>query len=170
MRLAKIYSTSIISLLTTLTFTATAFAQENCGPEKKKAICDEKLIKSKVDQACAILSDKGKAGVDDIKKLRFDCCGEPDYVWINDLHPKMIMHPIKPQLDGTDLTANKDPDGKALFVEFVKAVKSKPAGSWVDYKWTKLGDSDPTPKKSWVRKCKAKDVTEEWVVGSGTWK
>lgn len=147
-----------------------AFAQENCSAEKKKAVCDEKLVKDKVDTACKIIAEKGKAGVDEVKKLRFDCCGEPDYVWINDMQPKMVMHPIKPQLDGQDLSNNADPDGKKLFVEFVKAVKAKPNGSWVDYKWTKLGDADPTPKKSWVKKCKAKDVNEEWVVGSGTWK
>ena len=74
-----------------------------------------------------------------------------------------------PMLDGTDLTNNADPDGKKLFVEFVKAVQTKPNGAWVRYKWTKLGESDPTPKKSWVRKCKAKDSPDDWVVGSGTW-
>jgi methyl-accepting chemotaxis protein len=83
--------------------------------------------------------------------------------------PKMIMHPIKPQLDGTDLTKNVDTTGKFLFVEFVKAVEKKPAGDWVEYSWTKLGEADPSPKKSWVRSCKAKGQKAGWVVGSGTW-
>lgn len=149
---------------------ACAFAQQNCMSAKKKAVCDDKLVKSKVDEACKVLAEKGRDGIADVKKLRFDCCGEPDYVWINDLSPKMIMHPIKPQLDGTDLSENADPDGKKLFVEFAKSVKSKPSGGWVDYKWTKLGEADPSPKRSWVRGCKAKGESENWVVGSGTWK
>ena len=143
---------------------------EHCTPANKKALCNEQIIKDKVDWACKTIAEKGAdAGKAEIKKMRFDCCGEPDYVWINDMHPKMIMHPIKPQLDGQDITNNADPDGKKLFVEFVKAVKAKPDGDWVTYKWTKLGESDPTPKKSWVRKCKPKDSKDEWVVGSGTW-
>lgn len=156
-------------LIFMLALTTAAQAQENCTKENKKALCDEKLVKDKVDAACKILAEKGKDGKEEVRKLRFDCCGEPNYVWINDMHPKMVMHPMKPQLEGQDLTNNADPDGKKLFVEFVKAVKAKPAGAWVSYKWTKLGESDPTPKKSWVRDCKPKGEKEGWVVGSGTW-
>ncbi len=160
---------AILFGLAAFTASTTALAQENCTKENKKALCEEKIVKEKVDWACKVIGEKGQAGVEEVKKMRFDCCGEPNYVWINDLHPKMVMHPIKPQLDGTDLTNNADPDGKKLFVEFAKAVKAKPAGSWVSYKWTKLGDADPTPKKSWVKGCKVKDGKENWVVGSGTW-
>src|SRR5450631_1824927 len=51
-----------------------------------------------------------------ISKLRY---GNGDYFWINDLGPRMIMHPAKPELNGQDLTENRDPAGKQLFVEFV---------------------------------------------------
>jgi signal transduction histidine kinase len=169
MRVSRLFA-SLLLAASTLLMTTAAFAEENCTAEKKKAMCDEKLVKSKVDWACKVLTEKGKDGLADIKKDRFDCCGEPDYVWVNDLHPTMVMHPIKPQLDGTDLSANADPDGKKLFVEFAKAVKAKPTGSWVDYKWTKLGESDPSPKRSWVKGCTAKGEKEMWVIGSGTWK
>ena len=54
-----------------------------------------------------------------IRKLRYD---EKEYFWINDMHPKMVMHPIKPELDGTDLSNNADPKGKKLFVEFVNCL------------------------------------------------
>lgn len=35
------------------------------------------------------------------------------------------MHPIKPELDGKDQTDNRDPNGKQLYVEFVKVVKAQ---------------------------------------------
>lgn len=161
------FKTFIISLL--LAFPMASLANENCTKDNKKALCLESVVKEKVDWACKALAEKGQDALAEIKKMRFDCCGEPNYVWINDMHPKMIMHPIKPQLDGTDLTKNTDPAGKFLFVEFVKAVKAKPDGAWVEYKWTKLGEADATPKKSWVRSCKPKGGSEAWVVGSGTW-
>ena len=37
-----------------------------------------------------------------IKSMRF---GANEYLWINDMTPRMIMHPIKPELDGKDLSA-----------------------------------------------------------------
>ena len=157
-------------IVAVLLATTSLYAAENCTAENKKAVCTPNLIESKVDSACKILQEKGKGGLAEVKKMRFDCCGEPDYVWIQDMHPTMIMHPIKSQLDGQDLTNNADPDGKKLFVEFVKAIKASPKGAWVDYKWTKLGDADPTPKKSWVKTCMAKGEKEAWIVGSGTWK
>lgn len=159
-----------IILLTAITLiSGSVYAAENCTKDKKKAICEEKIVKDKVDWACELVEKKGKDALAEIKKMRFDCCGEPNYVWINDMHPKMVMHPIKPKLDTTDLTENKDPDGKKLFVEFVAAVKKTPAGDWVKYKWTKSEESDPTPKKSWVKACKVGATEEKWVVGSGTW-
>lgn len=146
------------------------FAAENCTAGKKHAVCTDASVMEKVDWACKLVESKGKEAIKEIRKMRYDCCGEPDYVWLNDMHPKMIMHPIKPAKDGADLTKDQDPDGKFLFVEFVKAVKAKPAGDWVEYQWPKFGEKQPTPKKSWVKACKVAGTADSWVVGSGTWK
>jgi methyl-accepting chemotaxis protein len=94
-----------------------------------------------------------------ISQLRYE---EKEYVWINDLHPRMVMHPYKPELDGTDLTENKDPSGKALFVEMVRVCREN-GGGVVDYLWPKPGASVPAPKISYVK------LFEPWgwIVGSG---
>lgn len=148
---------------------ASAFAAaENCTASKKTAVCSEAVVKERTEWACALVEKSGKDAVDEISLMRYDCCGEPNYVWINDMGPKMIMHPIKTQLNGTDLSANADDDGKKLFVEFTKA--ATPSGAWVDYKWKKVGEAKGSPKKSWVRKCKVGTTADFWVVGSGTWK
>ena len=36
-----------------------------------------------------------------VKVLRYQ---EKDYFWINDMHPNMLMHPFKPELDGKDIS------------------------------------------------------------------
>lgn len=146
-----------------------AQAGDNCTAAKKTAVCNESVIQERVDWACKIVETKGKAGLPEINAMRFECCGEPNYVWINDMTPKMVIHPIKTELNGQDLSKNKDPKGKLLFVDFVNAVKKTPNGAWVDYMWTKFGEKDASPKKSWVKKCKSADTKEDWVVGSGTW-
>ncbi|WP_425639995.1 methyl-accepting chemotaxis protein [Agrobacterium radiobacter] len=86
------------------------------------------------------------------------------YFWINDMHPKMVMHPIKPEMNGTDLTANKDPNGKALFVEFVNTVKAGGTG-FVDYYWPKPGAPEPVEKFSHV----AGFAPWGWIVGTGVY-
>ena len=43
-----------------------------------------------------------------LKGLRY---GNGDYIWVNDLNTRMVMHPTKPALDGTDVSGMKDPDG-----------------------------------------------------------
>jgi methyl-accepting chemotaxis protein len=96
-----------------------------------------------------------------IAKLRY---GNGDYFWINDLGPRMIMHPAKPELNGQDLTDFKDPDGKRLFVEFANVVKSKGSG-FVEYQWPKPGTDRPQPKLSYV-------IGFEpwgWVIGTGVY-
>jgi len=50
------------------------------------------------------------------------------YFWINDMHPRMIMDPYQPRLNGKDLSNIKDPNGKKLFVEFVRVCKEKGEG------------------------------------------
>lgn len=113
------------------------------------------------------LSKAGKMSEDDakaaaigaLKSMRYD---EKEYFWINDMKPAMIMHPIKPELDGKDLSDNKDPEGKKLFVEFVETVRKSKAG-FVAYLWPKPDFKDPVPKISYVKGFEPWD----WVIGSG---
>ena len=64
-----------------------------------------------------------------IKNLRYE---NKDYFWINDMTPRMVMHPFKSELDGKDLSDNKDPNGKRLFVAMVELCRRDGAG-FVDY-------------------------------------
>src|SRR5664279_2079679 len=96
-----------------------------------------------------------------ISKLRY---GNGDYFWINDLGPRMIMHPAKPELNGQDLTDNKDPAGKQIFVEFVNIVKKHGSG-FIEYQWPKPGKDAPQPKLSFV----AGFEPWGWVIGTGVY-
>jgi methyl-accepting chemotaxis protein len=102
-----------------------------------------------------------KRAAERVATLRY---GEDDYFWINDLHPRMVMHPIKRELNGRDLSDFKDPDGKRLFVEFAAVTKRNGQG-YVDYLWPKPGADRPQPKFSYV-------IGFEpwgWVIGTGVY-
>ena len=96
-----------------------------------------------------------------VRGLRYD---QNEYFWINDLTPVMIMHPANPKLDGQNLSAIRDPDGFAVFNEFVTLAKAKGAGM-VDYRWPKPGAAEPVAKTSYIQ------LFEPWgwIIGSGVY-
>ncbi len=94
-----------------------------------------------------------------VKNLRYS---GNEYFWINDLEPRMVMHPIKTEMDGKALTDEKDPNGKRIFMEMVSLAKEKGEGV-IDYMWPKEGASKPVPKVSYVKMVKEWG----WIVGSG---
>ena len=97
-----------------------------------------------------------------IRPMRY---GGDNYFWINDEHPTMIMHPIKPELDGTDLTSFKDPSGKALFLECVRVAQANADGDYVYYLWPKPGSEQPVAKLSFVKRF----APWGWVIGTGVY-
>lgn len=99
------------------------------------------------------------AALNVIKALRYE---EKEYFWINDMTPRVLMHPIKPALDGKDVSDLKDPKGKHLFVEFANVVKKDGAG-FVSYLWPKPGLEQPVEKISYVKGF----APWGWVIGSG---
>lgn len=86
-----------------------------------------------------------------------------DYFWITDRYPRMVVHPYRPELNGTDLTDYRDSRGKAIFIEFVNAV-SATGENYVEYMWQWNDDSTRiVPKLSYVR------LFEPWgwIIGTG---
>ena len=105
-----------------------------------------------------------------IKALRY---GDGGYFWIADSTPRMIMHPMLPELDGSDLSQFKIKDKvilaegtqTPLFVEAVRLARRNPEkGGFLAYSWPDPEHPDKTIKKlTYVRYFAPLD----WVVGTG---
>ncbi|WP_323907781.1 methyl-accepting chemotaxis protein [Aeromonas caviae] len=96
-----------------------------------------------------------------IKGLRY---GNDDYFWINDSHPTMVMHPMKPELDGKDLSGVEDKLGLRLFVAFADLARAQGAGE-VAYYWPKPGVDEPVRKISYIKRFAPWD----WIIGTGVY-
>lgn len=94
-----------------------------------------------------------------IAQMRY---GKNDYFWINDMDVNIVMHPIKPELNGKSGSAIRDPKGLAVFVAVVEKVRKDKAG-FVQYLWPKPGLEQPVEKISYVKGFEPWG----WVVGSG---
>jgi methyl-accepting chemotaxis protein len=100
--------------------------------------------------------------LDLISKMRYE--GQ-EYFWINDKHPKMIMHPFKPEMNGQDISTFKDPNGVFLFNEMVAVTKKTDKAGFVAYSWPKPGDKTPIPKISYVQSFEPWG----WILGTGVY-
>jgi len=102
-----------------------------------------------------------KDALAEIAKLRY---GKNGYFWIHDVNDRMVMHPIKPALNGKDLSVIKDKRGKYFFTDMVKVATEK-GGGIVDYYWPKPGSDKPVLKISYVKLFKPWG----WIIGAGVY-
>src|SRR5258708_142307 len=94
-----------------------------------------------------------------IRVMRYE---QSDYFWINDLQPRVIMHPVNAALEGHDVSTYADPNGKLIFVEAARIARLAGAGD-MEYMWPRPGETVPKPKLSYVKLY----PRWKWVIGSG---
>lgn len=101
-----------------------------------------------------------QAAINALEALRYD--EGQGYFWINDDRVRMVMHPIKPELNGQDMSDFKDPDGVNVFTVFTNTAKKNGHG-FVHYSWEKPGRLEPVEKISYVK------IFKPWgfVIGTG---
>jgi methyl-accepting chemotaxis protein len=135
----------------------------------------ERATRYAVETAAAMVEHLGKAAesgalpreqaqqraLAQLRDMRYD---GSEYFWVNDLQPRMIMHPTKPELEGKDLRETRDPSGKPLFNDMVAVVQAQGAG-FVEYRWPRPGSDQPVPKISYVKGY----APWGWVIGSGVY-
>ncbi len=104
------------------------------------------------------------AAVEQVRSLHYGQEGK-DYFWINDMQPRMIMHPYRPDLESADLGGFADPHGKLIFVEMVDVVERDGAG-YVQYQWQWKDDpARIVPKLSYVKGFEPWG----WIIGTGVY-
>ena len=93
--------------------------------------------------------------------IRYD---KTNYVFITNTDAHIVMHPIKPALDGRDMSQTKDPNGFRLFQAFADIAKRQGEGR-VNYIWAHPRDGEPAPKISYVKLF----TPWNWIVGTGVY-
>jgi len=97
-----------------------------------------------------------------IEALRYGAESK-DYFWIQDMQPRMIMHPYRSDLNGQDLISFTDPRGVPIFVEFADLVDREGEG-YIDYVWQWKDDPQRLePKESYVKGF----APWGWIIGTG---
>lgn len=148
--------TVFITLMISFCFAGNGFAEE-LTPQlaKEKAIAAGKLLEAEGDAAIAKIKDANG-------EFRF--ADGKGYIWIHNLDGDMVMHPIKPSLDGKPLLQIRDINGVYLFAAMNETVEEFGQG-WIPYAWPKPGEKESSPKISYCILVKHGD--KDYVAGAG---
>jgi methyl-accepting chemotaxis protein len=84
------------------------------------------------------LEEAQKQALARLKAMRY---GKDGYFTIIDSHPTVLMHPIKAELNGKDVSDFKDANGTYLYKDIVRLAKQTGEG-WIEYVWPKPGHPD----------------------------
>ena len=95
-------------------------------------------------------------------KLRYTDCG---YFWINDFNANMLMHPIRPELQGQNMMDYKDSNGVQVFKNAVDICSTEAEQGFIEYVGPKPGSTEDRPKLSYVRTFKE----WRWIIGTGVY-
>ncbi|MCX7023932.1 MAG: cache domain-containing protein [Spirochaetes bacterium] len=166
------------AIVTMILFVASSFAITIPRVEAMMLGRKKEMIRELTDSAISILAeyekaarggsmDEGRArkeAADRIRDLRYGKDNK-DYFWVTDMTPRMIVHPYRRELEGTDVSGFRDGNGLRVFVEFVHAVADAAEG-YVEYSWQWKDDANRVaPKLSFVRRYAPWD----WVIGTGVY-
>ncbi len=146
-------------------------------PSLKSDILDEKKVQTKelveiglsvldhfhsMEEAGILSMEEAQSSAKDVvRSMRF---GNDllDYYWINDLEKTVLVHPFRPDLEGTDMFGMPDPDGENIIAEFVDMANKEGSG-YVAYKWQYYHDKNRIePKIAYVSIFSPWD----WVIGT----
>ncbi len=128
------------------------------------SICIADELNTEVGRGLISLSEAQEKAALSIGSMRYGVENK-DYLWITDLHPTMVRHPYRSELNGQDLSDFSDAHGKKMFVEFVEQSR-KTGEAYVNYMWQWMDDSTRiVPKISFVMEYRPWG----WLIGTGVY-
>jgi len=94
------------------------------------------LVKSKLEKAAKLVEGEGEAAFPKLRDKNGDfwIAGGKGYVWVQSLEGTMLMHPVRPELEGRDVSTLKDATGFCLGTAMNDLVKKHGQG-WIVYSW-----------------------------------
>lgn len=170
----KLYAlTALIALSLLVVIADTAWnTRSTLLHDKHNALSEHVQNAYSVMAAFAKKAKNGSMGEEEAKRRALNVIanmryGKSGYFWIHDLNVVMVMHPMKPALNGKDISTVKDKADNFLFIEMNKVIRANNGQGFYRYYWGKPGTdaSLSFPKESFVK------LFEPWgyVIGTGAY-
>ncbi|WGS52246.1 methyl-accepting chemotaxis protein [Paraburkholderia sp. D15] len=135
----KLWLPLVVSLIALLAVSVSAawLSRQTRIEERKHDLVNVAHVGLSIVAEYAALAQSGALGEAEARKqalerLRGIRYGEDGYFLVIDSTPRMIMHAVKPALNGKELAATADADGRHHYVTFARVAQA-PQGGFVDY-------------------------------------
>jgi len=165
----KTLITVLVSFLSVIVFGLSAMAQTQ---RVANTAAQDLLIKSEVETAVSMLAaiharqQKGEMTLEKAKELGANLLrdlryGKDGYFWADTTQGVNVVLYGRKDVEGRNRIKDKDPKGVYYVKEFL--AKAKAGGGYVEYRFTKEGQTTPLPKRSYVMPFQPFG----WVIGTG---
>ena len=126
---------------------ATPSFSQNAPPATEQA----KKVEALVIEAAALIDKDGKAAFTEFRKKDSEWFHGSTYVFVYDLRANVLLNPAFPQREGTNVSGQKDANGKLFHNEIIRVAETIGSG-WVDYMFPKPGQTEASQKWTYVKK------------------
>jgi cytochrome c len=108
-------------------------------------------VEELVTKAAALIDSEGKAAFAEFRKKDSEWFHGDTYLFAYDMNANVLLNPAFPQREATNVSGQKDANGKLFHDEIIKTAQTKDSG-WVDYMFPKPGQKQPSQKWTYVKK------------------
>ena len=91
----------------------------------------EKQVVALVNKAAVLIDKDGKAAFTELRKKDSEWFRGDTYLFVYDLKANVLLNPAFPQREGTNVTGQKDANGKPLHDAMIQMAETKGSG-WGD--------------------------------------
>jgi methyl-accepting chemotaxis protein len=128
-------------------------SSQQASPTSEQA----KRIEALVNKAAALIDGKGKAAFADFRVKDSEWFHGDTYLFVYDLKSNVLLNPAFPAREGTQVTGQKDANGKLFHDAIIQTAETNGSG-WVDYMFPKPGQTQPSQKWAYVKAVKIDGV------------
>ncbi|QKM56550.1 Methyl-accepting chemotaxis protein IV [Burkholderia glumae] len=161
-----------LAALLVISTSAAYLSYETRLKERKIDLVNSAQIGLSIVKEYAELARNGKLSEDDARKqalerLRGVRYGSDGYFLVLDGNARMVMHPMKPKTEGTDLSAVADVDGRHHYATFVQVATGPQGAGFVDYVFPRPGvtPAKAVPKLGYVLRY----APWNWILSTGAY-
>jgi signal transduction histidine kinase len=97
-----------------------------------------------------LIDKEGKAAFVEFRKKDSEWFHGDTYLFVYDMKANVLLNPAFPQREGTNVTGQKDANGKLFHAAIIHEAETEGSG-WVDYMFPKPGQTEPSQKWTYVK-------------------
>ena len=123
------------------------------------------IIKELVEEAATLIENKGEAAFPELRQEGTKWFHNDTYVFVWMINGIRVVYPPDLSGEGKNMSTLMDTTGKEIGRLFIEIALSEDGEGWIDYKWPKPGETEPSNKKTYIKRATHGEQT--FLVGSG---